>query len=334
MNHSLIVQALLENVSLNEKDLTRLVLEALDYLGEGARNKTRAELLQWLHGVIRHGVPAMEQASHTVSLQEAAWASLHARQHLRPVTQRDLRFYIRRIVSLESYAHRPLNSFTVSHCRALLECLFGACSSDYIKGRSVLHSIFAFGMRAEWCPRNPVALISPPHRREKNIRPLSPAEVNRLKRTAERPDFRDMKLSLSLLLYCGIRPTEISRLQAGDFNWAENAVIIRSTTSKTGGGRVVPMRCTRGIAKEERCIPRNWQRRWKALRHAAGFRSWIPDICRHTFASYHAAYFKDLSALQLEMGHRDTMLLRTRYVSPARRKDAVTFWKEAQFRAT
>ena len=61
-------------------------------------------------------------------------------------------------------------------------------------------------------------------------------------------------------------------------------------------------------------------------RRAAGFRHWVPDVCRHSFATYHAAMFRNLPELQLEMGHRDTSLLRSRYMVPACRKDAELFW--------
>ncbi len=56
---------------------------------------------------------------------------------------------------------------------------------------------------------------------------------------------------------------------------------------------------------------------------------WVPDVCRHTFATYHTAYFRNLPELQLEMGHRDLTLLRTRYMSPAQRLEAGKFWKSA-----
>ena len=60
---------------------------------------------------------------------------------------------------------------------------------------------------------------------------------------------------------------------------------------------------------------------------AADFRHWVPDVCRHTFATYHAAKFRNLPELQLEMGHRDTALLRSRYMMPASRRSAELFWK-------
>lgn len=51
-------------------------------------------------------------------------------------------------------------------------------------------------------------------------------------------------------------------------------------------------------------------------------RPWHPDTCRHTFATYHSALYRIFPALQLEMGHRDSELLRTRYIYA--KKDAET----------
>ena len=158
---------------------------------------------------------------------------------------------------------------------------------------------------------------------------LTPKDVEKLQETAGRPEYRDMRFSLNLMLYGGIRPAEVSRLQAGDINWEEGLVIIRPRASKTGGGRAVPLRGMRGIRMRDRRIPRNWKRKWQALRRAAGFSRWVPDVCRHTFATYHAAMFRNLPELQLEMGHRDTSLLRSRYMVPASRKDAESFWHGA-----
>ena len=87
---------------------------------------------------------------------------------------------------------------------------------------------------------------------------------------------------------------------------------------ETGGGRVVPLRKAGNITV--RTIPGRWVERWRALRRAAGWgraHAWQPDACRHTFATYHAAHFRNFPALQLEMGHRDSSLLRTRYVYAA-----------------
>ena len=127
-----------------------------------------------------------------------------------------------------------------------------------------------------------------------------------------------------------MRPAEVERVQPEDICRRDRQLIIRPRTSKTGGGRMVPLRYTAGMRPEDFRIPRNWQRKWRALRRAAGFRHWVPDVCRHTFATYHAAYYRNLAELQLEMGHRDSALLRTRYTVPMSRRIAGKFWENAQ----
>ncbi len=260
----------------------------------------------------------IRRQKHTVPLAEAVWSSIEARGNLRPTSRRDLRNYARRILRVEGAGELPLRAMKAADCRRILASAFGGSKSSYVKGRAILSSVFSHGIRQEWCDSNPVRHIAVPKVTEKAICPLTPHEVERLHAAAERPEHRAMRFSLRLMLYGGIRPTEVSRLRAEDIRWEQGEVIIRPATSKTGGGRAVPLRGMRGLCKADRHIPRNWQRRWQALRRAAGFRrgAWVPDVCRHTFASYHAAYFRNLAQLQLEMGHRDLSLLRTRYICP------------------
>lgn len=329
-----ISKQLLKGVRLSQSDVARLTLEAIESLGDLARGLNRIELISLLRNTLREGVSAMKAAVQTVSLEEAAWASVEARQNLRPTSRRDLRHFVRRLLKVPGAATLPLRAMTATQCKKILTEAFGASTSSYVKGRAILHSVFSHGIRQEWCDMNPVTKIEVPKIQEKPIEPLAPAEVEKLKATAGKPEFRDMQFSLSLMLYGGIRPTEVSRLKADDFDWEGMQVIIRPTVSKTGGGRTVPLRGIRGIRKKNRIIPPGWNRKWKALRRAAGYggRKWVPDVCRHTFASYHAAFFRNLPELQLEMGHRDASLLMTRYMAPALKKDAAVFWKAAGIR--
>lgn len=62
--------------------------------------------------------------------------------------------------------------------------------------------------------------------------------------------------------------------------------------------------------------PPNWRRKWKNIREKSGFKdTWVQDVLRHTYASYFAKRFKNLPRLQLNMGHHDLSLLRSRYIN-------------------
>ena len=317
---------LLQEIGLNAVDAARLILECSEALGDLARGKERSERILLMRRALQLGAQAVHEAEQTVSLEEAAWASVEARAELRPATRRDLRHFVRRILRVEGAATLPLRRMRASDCKRILETAFGTSRSSYVKGRAVLHSIFSYGMRQEWCDANPVSRIDVPKVTEKPIHPLSPEEVEQLQAAARRPEFSEMRFSLQLMLYSGVRPAGVERIRPEDICRKEKQLIIRPRTSKTGGGRVVTLRHTERLREGEFTIPRDWQRKWRALRRAAGFRDWVPDVCRHTFATYHAAYFRNLPALQLEMGHRDATLLRTRYTMPMLSGVARRYW--------
>lgn len=311
---------------LDALDAVRLVLEATEALGEKAQGLTKAALMERLRQAMRAGIEAIEAQERTVSFEEAAWASVAARSHLRPVSKRDLRHFVRRMLKVDGMAERPLRAMTSRECRQMLQGAFPASLSSYKKGRAILHSIFAYGKRQEWCSDNPVDRVEAPPIRERPIKPLTLMEIRRLVETAASPGHRAMQLALHLMLYCGIRPAEVQRLRPEDIQWKKRRIIIRPSTSKTGGGRSVPLRKPALLRHAPQRIPGNWNHRWRALRRSAGFLHWQPDALRHTFASYHAAYFRNLPALQLEMGHRSADLLRTRYASVIE-GNAARFWK-------
>ncbi len=319
----------MEELPLGGRDAARLVLEVCEELGERVEGLEKSSLICLLRKVMRLGVEELAKQEHTVSFETAVWASVEARAGRRATTRRDLRHYARRLLRVSGVAARPLRAMSSRECRELLRAAFGGSASSFRKGRAMLHSVFAHGLRQEWCAENPVARVEVPRVQEREIVPLRREEVERLESAVQQPEHRAMRLSLHLLLYCGLRPQEVARLQTQDVQTERGWVVVPGRCSKTGGGRVVPLRrrdLLRGVRLR---IPRNWEERWQRLRRAAGFApgQWVPDVCRHTFASYHAAYFRDLGALQLEMGHRSTDLLRSRYLNLQQVEEAGCFWR-------
>lgn len=312
-----IFKELLQGTSLKCEDAVRLVLEAIEGLGGERQGLTRTEMMGKLRNVIQMGCEAVLRSEYTVSFHEAAWESIKARSCRRNSTLQDLRYFVRKFETVDGWKDKPLRLITGRECRDLLQKLFSHTPSGFRKGRAILHSVFAYGYKHEWCNGNPVDLIDVPDVVEKEIVPLNDDEIQRLYQTVQLPEYREMELSLYLMIYCGLRPTEVQRLKPEDIDWEAGCVIVRPSVSKTGGGRTIPLRELRRLKSGRLTIPRDWQRRWKALRKAAGFTSWMPDICRHTFATWHASRFQNLPQLQLEMGHRDCNLLRSRYVNGA-----------------
>ena len=152
-------------------------------------------------------------------------------------------------------------------------------------------------------------------------------EINRIIETAKK--HKGCLAPVSLLIFAGIRPREVRRLKWNDINLSESYIKVRSQCSKTGGVRHVEV-CnklkhllSKSTAESEKICPSNWNRRWQNIRNTSGFKGkWQQDVLRHTYASYHAKHFQDLPRLQLNMGHQNQSLLRSRYINMNELKSA------------
>lgn len=325
-----VLKHILRNLPLSVFDLAILSAEITEALGNQIHGLSRSELLDLLKKVIREGAACVKREEKTTTFEEAAKASIEARCDRRDSTKRDLRHFIGRMLRIEGVATRPLRAMTVAECRSILEKAFPNSANSFRKGRAILSSVFNYGIRHEWCDKNPVQAIETPRIKEKNITPLSLEEIGRLERAAARPEHQKMQLSLKLMLYCGVRPAEVARLNL-QRDIVDDELIIRPQTSKTGGGRVIPLRHLADYIRSHRhslTIPNRWEHRWRDLRRAARFQTWQANACRHTFATYHARQFRNLPALQLEMGHSSLRLLYSRYVTPIPRHTARRFWEQ------
>ncbi len=305
--------------TLDEWDLRRLFEEFLEEAE--LTQQTRQEVITSFRRVMRAGIASIREAERTVPFAQAVQASLEARRHRRPSTLADLRSYTGRMVRYEKWGETPLRAITARQCRDMLAKTFGHSPHVFRKAQAILHSIFAYGRRHGWCDANPADAVERPPLHEQRIEILTPPQIKSLLRACDAPEFTTMAPSVKLMLWCGIRPGEVQRLRWKDIDPHEGVVYIDPSHSKTGGARAVPLR---GAAKilsqlpeqEEGSIaPTNWARLWRRVRLRAGFRTWQQDALRHTFASLHLKCFHNPPQLQEEMGHRDSRLLRTRYLN-------------------
>lgn len=249
---------------------------------------------------------------------------LKSKQHLRPDSVRDIRCIGNRILRTKpEFGKRNFSELSVSECEEWLNAAF-TTNSQFNKARTMLHGLFEFALRREWCDKNPIKLIERRRIIEKEISPLTFPQIKNLLKTAKMPKHKECLPAIGLLMFAGVRPREVHRLTWKDIDLEENSITIHSLCSKTGGVRQVEI-CSSlkrllapfaNCQKDERICPKNWQKRWRDIRNDSGFKNmWVQDILRHTYASYHAKRFKDLPRLQLNMGHYDLSLLRSRYVN-------------------
>lgn len=248
---------------------------------------------------------------------------LKNKQHLRPDSIRDIRCIGNRLLRTNpELSGRNFSELSVSECEEWLNATFHT-NPQFNKARTMLHGLFEFALRREWCDKNPIKRIERKKVVEKEIKPLKLSETKRLIKTAQR-ESPVYAVVAALLVYTGIRPREVRRLTWRDIDTEEKIITVRSQCSKTGGVRQVeiPPVLNRFLIahssefKEGKICPTDWKRRWRKIRDNSGFRGrWVQDVLRHTYASFHAKNYADLPRLQLNMGHRDQSLLRSRYVN-------------------
>lgn len=308
-----------------------LLMETMLTLQGKRRRENVAAALQQIKGDLETG-----RDTRSVTFREAVEASLLARSHCRPSTRSDLRSYTRRMLNFEPLADTPLQRVDIHLCKRLMEECFKPSPHVRRKAQSVLHSVFAYAIRHGWCTHNPAEGIDLQPAVEQEVRPLTIPQIRRLLQCCRLPQFRAMDAPVRLMLWCGIRPGEVQRLRWCDIDPKEGVVYIAPQHSKTGGARMVRLRgAALTLLRSDRpdlqpLAPKSWNKRWAELRRQARLQPWQQDTLRHSFASYHLKYFHNIVHLQEDMGHRDTSLLRTRYLNlrSISTEDADTFFNK------
>ena len=297
-----------------------------------ASGTTAHRALKRCKKIIALGAEALKQQEKTVTFEKAVAAALEARKERRARTQSDFRYITRRFMKrCKGLAKRRVRAITVQECAEYIDTAFDT-PSQRAKARRVLSGVFGTAVKRGWCSENPVARVEAPRVVEKRIEILTPSEIERLLSAAAEYEDGRCLAAVGMMLYAGIRPHEVARLTWEQVDMAGKSICILPQHSKTGGARMVTihaplLRLLQTCKQGGRICPPQWPRHWRALRKHAGFATWQPDVLRHTFASYHLRHFKDYTALQYETGHRDSSLLRTRYVNMRGVENTSAFWE-------
>lgn len=331
-------RVLLAGTGLSLVDAARLTLELKEAAG-------RAHKINSLRKVIKLGEEALLHSRASVSVAKLYQIFCEKKDGWRHRTERDYIQFANRIREhYPDFFRRRARAVSNEDIQEILDSVFPT-PQQRRKARAILHSIFSYAEKRRWVNFNPVSATTTPHVREKEIVPLSLKEIRALLRASRCYEDGSCLIPLGLMLFGGIRPREVARLRWGDIDLEENVVRILPCNSKTGGRRHVTIhKPLRKLLLEhkrkiedwnlsrELIVPRNFDKRWLRVRKQAGWNiggnTWQQDVLRHTFASYHAKYFKNFHLLQQEMGHANSNLLRTRYLSMTgiTAENAKKFW--------
>lgn len=332
-------------IELTEEEMAALVV--LRSAGEDlvASAIIAKEAMEAGHGRIRRarrciaaGVEALKKEKRTVSFESAVEAALEVRRERRVRTVYEFRYFTRRFMKrCPGLARQKIRAISALECAQYIEKSFDTPRQRQ-KARLILSGVFSTALKRGWCNENPVARVEVPRVVEKPVPILAHQEIKALLQTAASYRGGSCAAAVGMMLYAGIRPHEVARLRWAEVDLQEQAIYISPRHSKTGGARRVTiheplLRILRGCQQSAACpiCPSNWGLHWRELRQKAGWnadtRPWPQDALRHTFASYHLSYFRSFEELQCEIGHRDSSLLRTRYLDMRGVVEPARFWK-------
>jgi integrase len=143
-----------------------------------------------------------------------------------------------------------------------------------------------------------------------------------------------------LTLYCGVRPHgEMSRVCWEDLNWTDKVLKLRQGITKKGRTRFVNVSDNamqwlmeykrRGGPTEGRIAPYtrdqiDWRCKHNCRR--AGVLG-LRNGSRHSWCSYHLAYYRNVNDLTLQSGHASVDVMWRHYHQMVRREDAEKYWQ-------
>lgn len=210
--------------------------------------------------------------------------------------------------------------------------------------RTLLHSLFAYGVSRRMCSENPIHQVERATVKAGKVGILTVEQTQLLLEASA----ADVRATVALGAFAGIRPEEIVRLVWEDIDLEEGLIDIGAEKSKTARQRYVKILPNlrawleplvgKGTIQQD-----NFRRRYDDARSKVGFAvrgnrrrltpeqfksltPWPHDALRHSFASYHLATFEDAAALALQLGHESTSLIFSNYRHRVKQKDALRYF--------
>jgi integrase len=196
--------------------------------------------------------------------------------------------------------------------------------------RRDLRTLFSFGVTRRYCAENPVIQTRKAKETGGEIEILSVAQTAHLLETAA----AEMVPFWALGVFAGLRRSEIERLDWAQVDFESSLIEVKARHSKTATRRLITMQpnllawlAPYHAHHRGPVCPDNLRKRFEADRDNAGLReNWPSNALRHSFGSYHLAYFNDAAALALQMGNSPDVIFR-HYRELVKPKEAARYWQ-------
>jgi integrase len=202
--------------------------------------------------------------------------------------------------------------------------------NNYRRLLGVLWS-FAVEPRRGWANKNIILEIKEREVKEEEVTALGVQQAKTLLATAS-DKFPQLIPYLCLGMFAGLRRSEAHSARWEDIDWEAKAIRVTGGKMRSVTSRYVDLEDAfidwmKPIAQNEgRLCDGTYKRRddLKALRTL----TWDFDgnIFRHSYGSYHHAFYKNAALTAAEMGHTSVMMLHKHYRRPIPKEIAARYW--------
>ncbi len=203
--------------------------------------------------------------------------------------------------------NRPMHDFSVNDLEKILAGIRNDNSYDTVRGG--MSVFFNWAERRKFLLENPMKQLERRPKKRRHVVVLSFEEVQRLLTAAMQYASGMMAPSIALMVFAGLRPSEVKDLDAADVR--DSAIRVKGGKLKRLLNRSVPVPAVLDLWLREfpfKGRPVGWQKKWRVLKSATEARQWVNDVLRHTSITYQVERDKDLALVAFNNGTSTRMI--------------------------
>jgi len=238
----------------------------------------------------------------------------------------NLRWYWRKFAA--DFGSRGFTEIEADQITAWLDRTASHPTTRHNYRRAVVH-LFNIAITKKWCVENPAAKS-----RKDDSLPPEPEVFTVAELTSVLTHADDYGLLPYIVLgtFCGIRVSELTRLEWSKINLVERTVTIEARTTKTKTRRVVTLNdtavtwLTPHVQKSGDVVQAlGLREQLHKLRTAAGLKHWPINVMRHSFGSYALSAWQDVARVSYQMGN-SPQICKRHYEQIVTKSAAAAFW--------
>jgi integrase len=233
-------------------------------------------------------------SARTITVQKAfdEFMLSKKRENCRPATLRNLRDRLQPLAKAQPES--LLNEITTA---TLEPFIFGHGSPiNQRNNHLVLSNFFNWAKRNKYVAVSPLESVGYVKLERREVEILTVAQCRAVVRAARDHKGGKFLPFVTLALFCGIRPTEISRLTWDNINLQNGLVTIGGNAAKLRGRRTVEIPANAAefllmhATKKTPLAGHEWRKHGLAkIKSLAGLKAWPADVLRHTAITHHFA---------------------------------------------